>query len=128
MSGVRFSSVATAIAIIVVCGGTCAVTTDVQARQYVAVGSSGDPGDGWGAAPSGGSYGHLADDEYGDPTDGEGRATKVGNETVADVGPGEYGDPGDGEEVFAIAVTAGDAPEGLTLILLLTAVRILGHR
>lgn len=128
MSGMRFKFASMAVAFIVPCCCVLAAPADAQARQYVMVGSAGDPGDGSESAPSGGGFGASSDGESGDPTDGNGWAAKQVNELATNAGNRVSGDPGDGEEGSAATVVDASLPDGWPVASWLFAALILIRR
>jgi hypothetical protein len=93
------SAIITMSVVVAVSGGVCTGPSTAQARQFAAVASNGDPGDGSEAEPSGGGSGDPTDGEGGDPTDGNGWTALESGDKGRDVRIGGAGDPGDGEEI-----------------------------
>lgn len=93
------------VLVIVASGGPGGSPSAAMARQFIAVATSGDPGDGFGAEPSGGGFGDPTDGLDGDPTDGNGRTLLVGDQAAREEGPMVQGVPGDGAEVQSTHVS-----------------------
>jgi hypothetical protein len=100
MNKLSFKTAVIAISVVVAAsGGVCVGPSSALARQFAAVASNGDPGDGSEAGPSGGGYGDPTDGEDGDPTDGNGWTALGGGVRGRDDRIAIAGDPGDGEEI-----------------------------
>lgn len=93
------------VLVIVASGGPGGSPSTAMARQFIAVATSGDPGDGFGAEPSGGGVGDPTDGLDGDPTDGNGRTLHTGGPIGREDGSTVQGDPGDGEEALSATVS-----------------------
>lgn len=100
MNKLSFKSALISMSVVVaVSGGVCTGPSSALARQFAAVASNGNPGDGSEAEPSGGGYGDPTDGEGGDPTDGNGWTAFEGGANGRDDRIAVAGDPGDGEEI-----------------------------
>lgn len=113
MNRSNFKPALMAVAVISICGGVCASSAEVQAREFKNSVSAGDPGDGLDTSSSVGGCGGTSEYEHGDPTDGNGCEVPVGQNAIKDSQILATGDPGDGEESELTELSPAMAPRSI---------------